>query len=108
MRVENNGIRYFSFAEIAQASGIKPVSKTTNDKEKLNNQRKTFKSKHRCKACGEPMTWIEGANIMTCLNEKCKGIKHVRKDKEGNDVVFYTTSYDLLDDLGTEIATNIF
>ena len=45
---------------------------------------------------------------MTCTNEKCKGIKLEREDKEGNKVVSYVTSYELLDSNGAEIAANIF
>ena len=43
-----------------------------------------------------------------CLNPKCKGIEVKHEDKEGNVTVSYITSYDLLDDLGAEIANNIF
>ena len=45
---------------------------------------------------------------MTCLNPLCKGIKITREDEDGNKIVTYMTSYDLLDNKGAEIAENIF
>ena len=45
---------------------------------------------------------------MSCVNEKCKGIKMEREDADGNKIVSYIISYDLLDDTGAEIAQNIF
>lgn len=98
---------YFSLEECAKAWGCKPVTKQTKDKKKLESQREKFCAKHRCKACSQPMTYI-GGNQMTCTNEKCKGIKVEREDKEGNKIVSYVTSYELLDSNGAEIAANIF
>ena len=98
---------YFSLGECAKAWGCKPVTKQTKDKKKLESQREKFCAKHRCKACGQPMTYI-GGNQMACTSEKCKGIKVEREDKEGNKVVSYVTSYELLDSKGAEIAANIF
>lgn len=103
----NTTEHYSSFEEAAKAWNCKPVNKRTKDEEKLKKQRETFCSKHKCKACGEPMVWISGS-IMACANEKCKGIKVEREDFEGNKIVSYVTSYDLLDDTGKEIAYNIF
>lgn len=98
---------YTSFEELGKAWGCKPVNKQTKDKEKLKKQRETFCGYHRCESCGEPMAYF-GGSIMTCVNEKCRGIKHERKDKEGNVIVSYSVSYDLLDDHYSEVATNIF
>ena len=54
------------------------------------------------------MTWV-GGSMMTCKNENCKGIKIEEKDAEGNVIrTEYLVPYDLLDEKGTEIATNIF
>ena len=53
------------------------------------------------------MTWVSGS-VMTCTNEKCKGIKVEREGADGQKIVSYVVSYDLLDDLGSEIAENIF
>ena len=98
---------YTDLATLRAAWGKKPVVKKTSDAVKLKKQQEDFMSKHRCKACGAPMAY-SGGNIMTCVNEKCKGIEVKREDAEGNEMVSYITSYDLLDDLGAEIANNIF
>ena len=45
------------------------------------------------------MEFINNTSTMACKNPKCKGIKQVRLDKEGNEVVTYLPSYDLLDEL---------
>ena len=103
----NTTEHYSSFEEVAKAWGCKPVVKKTKDENKLKSQQEKFCAKHRCKACGEPMTWIDGS-VMTCTNEKCKGIKVEREGADGNKIISYVVSYDLLDDLGTEIACNIF
>lgn len=99
--------RYTSFEELAKAFGRKPIKKQTSDKEKLAKQREDFCNKHVCEACKSPMTYI-GGNQMVCANEKCKGIKHERQNELGETIVWYTTSYDLLDRKGAEIANNIF
>ena len=39
---------------------------------------------------------------------KCKGIEVKREDKEGNEIVSYITSCEILGDRGAEIANNIF
>lgn len=98
---------YTSFEEVAKAWGCKPVKKKTDDEKKLANQQEVFCGKHKCKACGKPMTWVFG-NVMACTNEACKGIKKERLDKEGNKVITYLPSYDLLDETGADIAYNIF
>jgi hypothetical protein len=98
---------YTDLASLRAAWGKEPVTKKTKDVVKLKKQQEDFMSKHRCKACGAPMTYT-GGNIMTCLDPKCKGIEVKHEDKEGNVTVSYITSYDLLDDLGAEIANNIF
>ena len=98
---------YTSFEECAKAWGCKPVIKKTKDANKLASQQEKFCARHKCKACGQPMTYV-GGNQMTCTNEKCKGIKVEREDKEGNKIVSYVVSYELLDELGAEIANNIF
>ena len=103
----NTTEHYTSFEELAKAWNCRPVTKKTKDEGKLKNQQEKFCSKHRCKACGEPMSWITGS-VMACTNDKCRGIKVEREDMDGNKIISYVTSYDLLDDLGTEIAEIIF
>ena len=108
-RLGNNTTEHYSsFEELAAAWGVKPVSKVTKDMKKLQEQQEKFRGKHKCKACGEPMEFIQGTSTMACKNPKCKGIKQVRLDKEGNEIVTYLPSYDLLDELGAEIGNNIF
>jgi hypothetical protein len=103
----NTTEHYSSFEECAKAFGCKPVVKKTKDENKLKAQREKFSAKHKCKACGQPMSWV-GSSIMTCMNDKCKGIKVERDGADGNKIISYVVSYDLLDDLGAEIANNIF
>lgn len=108
MRINNRGEAcYSSFEELAKSMNIKPVSKVTKDKKKLEEQQERFLSKHKCKACGHPMTYI-GGNMMTCTNPECKGIKVTKENEDGTKSISYITSYDLLDDIGGEIAGNIF
>ena len=84
---------FTSLEEMRTAWGMKPVIKKTSDKKKLKEQQERFLSKHKCKACGTPMTYIHG-NVMACKNPECKGIE--------------INSFCTLDDLGAEIASNIF
>ena len=99
---------YTSLEEMAKAWGCKgsPI-KQTRDKEKLQKQRENFCNFHKCKACGQPMTYI-GESVMTCTNDKCKGIKHERKDNDGNTIVTYSVSYEILEEKYAEKARNIF
>ena len=98
---------YTSLEELRTAYGLKAVIKQTKDEEKLKKQRENFCNHYRCKSCGMPMTYI-GSSIMTCTNEKCKGIKHERKDADENTIVTYSVSYELLDDHFSEVAQNLF
>lgn len=98
---------YTSLEEMAKAWGCKPIIKQTKDKDKLAKQRENFCNHYRCKACGEPMTYM-GGSVMTCTNEKCRGIKHERKDADGNSIITYSVSYELLDDHFSDVAENIF
>lgn len=99
--------RYTSLEELRKACGCKPVIKQTKDKDKLQKQREKFCSHYKCKACGQPMIYM-GGSIMTCGNENCKGIEHKRIDADGNTIITYSVSYELLNDHFTEVATNIF
>ena len=100
---------YTSFEEMAKSWGVKPRRKQTKDKDKLVKQREIFCSKHICSNCKQPMTWI-GGNIMSCLNPSCNGIKHeqVINSETGEVKVWYSPSYDILDERGASIAENIF
>lgn len=101
--------KYESFQELCKDYyHIKPVSKTTKNPEKLKSQQEKFVGRHKCKACGEPMVWIADTSVMACKNEKCRGIKNIKVDSEGNEIVSYSPSFDFLDEIGTKIADNIF
>ena len=98
---------YTSLEELRAAWNCKPIVKRTKDEDKLLKQRRNFGGHYRCKSCGEPMTYV-GSSVMTCTNEKCKGIKHERKDNDGNSIITYSVSYELLDDHFSEVAENLF
>ena len=98
---------YTSLDALREGFGLKKVSKQTKDKDKLIAQREKFCSHYKCRACGSPMTWM-GESIMCCTNDACRGIKNERTDTDGNVIVTYSTSYQLLDDHFAEVANNIF
>lgn len=105
---KNDNEHYTSFEEMAKAWKCKPNVMQTNNKEKLELQRENFCKKHLCRSCKQPMSYI-GGNQMVCTNENCKGIKNEYKNEEtGETRVWYVTSYDLLDEKGSEIANNLF
>lgn len=97
-----------SFTDLAKDFGCKPVTMKSNNKSKLESQQKKFANRHICKACGRPMTYLNGSNIMVCQNPQCLGIKVEKTDSTGNTTVTYLTSYDLLDEKGAEIANKIY
>lgn len=99
---------YSSLEDLRTAWGLKPISKQTKDVEKLEKQRKDFCSRHICRACKQPMTFI-GGNIMSCTNTSCKGEKIERTNEvTGETFVSYKPVFELLDKKGSEIAGNIF
>lgn len=102
----NNGeVHYSSFQELAKSMGLpKPGKK---NKKKIEYQQDRFNKKHKCKSCGQPLTFL-GGNIVTCTNPKCRGIKATKKLDDGTEVVTYLTSYELLDEIGSNIADRIF
>ena len=98
---------YTSLEDLRKGWGLPELRKKTKDEKKLKGQQERFVSRHKCKACGSPMEHVTG-NIMACTNKDCLGIKTEKTDKEGNIIVTYLTSFDLLDDTGAIIAENIF
>lgn len=96
---------YNSLADAATALGVSKKENTSS--EKLEQKKEKFLKKHKCRACGQPLTYM-GGNVMTCTNPKCKGIKVENTDAEGNKHVSYITSYELLDNVGTAIAEKIY
>ena len=105
----NTTEHYSSFQELAQSWGCKPVVNKPQNKEKAKMLQEKFcnKPKHKCKACGEPMTYI-GGNQLTCTNEKCNGIKVEKNLPDGSKSVTYVTSYFLLEDEDASYAKYIF
>lgn len=97
---------YSSLEELRADWGLPPVSKRTKDLNKLKGQQDRFYKRHTCSNCSKPLTYV-GGNIMVCTNESCRGIKSEFKDKEGNTVVRYYPSFELLDTKGADIASNI-
>lgn len=71
---------FTSLEEMRTAWGMKPVTKKTSDRKKLKEQQERFLSKHKCKACGTPMTYIHG-NVMACKILNVKGLKSSAKIK---------------------------
>ena len=100
----NTKEHYYSFQEAAHAWGCKTKTK---DENKIKEMQDKFCAKYRCSVCGEPMGYI-GGTIMTCVNDKCKGVKVEREDKEGNKTVSYEVSYKFIKDYDISYANYIF
>lgn len=107
MKIENGQAVYSSFKEYAEYNGAKSGTKKKNVKKTIASQEK-FASYHKCRACGQSMTFVSGTNIMVCRNSDCKGIKQTRVDAEGNQIVSYRPSYDVLKEKYADIAKNLF
>lgn len=101
MREEKNGKRYFSFSELPF-----PIKK--NKKQNIDELRERFEKRHTCIVCQQPMTWIQGTNIVACKNPECKGKKIEKKFSDGTTIVEYKPYYHTLDIKGTEIAEKIY
>lgn len=100
--------RFTSMEELRKAWQLNPLTtKKPNNAKRLKKVQEDFKSHHKCKACGSPMEWITGS-VMTCTNPQCKGIKVERVDDDGNKIISYITSYNLLSDHYAEIAETLF
>ena len=95
---------YSSFEEMAKAYGHKLKKKNENKTKELQDK---FCAKYRCTACGQPMGYI-GGGLMTCMNDKCKGIKIERENREGNKTVTYDVSYKYVKDYDVSYANYIF
>lgn len=102
----NTTEHYSSFEDAAKAWGCKPITKNEEKMKKL-QEKFVANPRFKCKACGEQMSYT-GGNQMTCINEKCKGVKIERDDAEGNKTTSYITSYYLLDEKDASYANYIF
>lgn len=105
----NTTEHYSSFEEMGKAWGCKQVANKPKTEERAKKLQEQFYSnpKHKCKACGEQMTWI-GGNQLVCTNDKCKGIKVERENPDGTKTTTYVTSYYLLEDDKASFAKYIF
>ena len=97
---------YTSFAELRADFGLPPLSTSIRNKEKLEKIRNEFVGV--CKCCGTNLTYISGTNTLACQNEKCKGFKHVEKNEDGTDKVWYTPFIRVLDEKGLKKALRLF
>lgn len=103
MRVEKNGIRYFSFAEL-------PTSKSNNKTNKKQNEelKTKFEKRHTCKICKQPMTYLDGTNVCVCQNPDCKGKKVKVVLSDGTEKNEFRPYFHTLDEVGVSIATRIY
>lgn len=109
MKINQRGEQcYSSFQELASAYNVKPIQKSEKISEKTKKKQEDFLKKYKCKACGQPLSFINGTSVMTCKNPKCKGIKITNTDKDGNEVISYMTSYSLLGNSARNFAEYIF
>ncbi len=109
MTKQNAKTCFSSFQELGRAYGIKVKDKKrTSDKKKLAKQREDFSGRHTCRACGKPLVYKAGTNLMVCENPECKGIKVEFKTKAGEQKCKYLPSYYLLHGKSAAIAENIF
>lgn len=101
MRVEKNGIRYFSFTEL-------PIS-NHKTKTKLNEELKIkFEKRHTCRVCKKPMAYLTGTNICVCQNPECQGKKVKVQQIDGTEIEEMRPYFHTLDDIGVSIASKIY
>lgn len=106
MSKKTNGKIYYSFDEVAQeVFGMKPLKKQTNDKDRLKKQQEKYLG--TCPFCKEPCAYVEGTNIVACVNPKCKGRKISTTNDDGSETVVYE-SYYRIKSCGAEVGTGLF
>ena len=98
---------YTSLEELRAAFGLKPLTKQTKNNDKLAIQRSRFCNKNLCPVCKQPMEWI-GGNLLVCKNENCTGYKHEVDTDMGENNIYYTPVFKILDEKSAEIANNLF
>lgn len=103
MRIENNGIRYFSFDELPF-----PKKKHKKNNKKIDELRERFEKRHKCIVCEQPMTWVEGTNVMACRNPECKGKKVEKVLPDETVKIEYKPYYHTLDAKGVLIAETLY
>lgn len=97
---------YNSFEELAKDFGLEPPTHRTKDVQKLNSQRDKLAGK--CKVCGSTLEHISDTNVFVCANEKCKGVKYTKVNKEGEEKVFFAPVIKTMDGLGSKIVEKLF
>ena len=97
---------YSSFEDLAKDFGLAPATRRTKDAEKLKSQRDKLAGK--CKVCGSVLEHVSSTNVFVCKNEKCKGIKISRTDRDGEDKSIYVPVVKIMDGLGSKIVENLF
>jgi len=96
---------YSSFQELASAYKIKTQKVNEKKNEEMKNK---FAKKFKCRACGQPLSYVKGTTVMTCTNPKCKGIKIKVNGEDEEEKYSYLVSYSLLGNISQKIAENIF
>ena len=108
MKNNKNGKTYYSFEDLAVAEfGLKPTRRVTRDKQKLASQRKKFLGV--CPYCKEPLHYSYGTNVVSCVNEKCKGKKMITQNEDGSEEITYRPYFRILQgDNSSVIGTTLF
>ena len=101
-----DGKSYNSFKDIAKDIGLKPFTRKTSDKNKLESQQKKFLG--TCPYCHQMLTYIKDTNVLVCNNENCKGKKKEYYNKAGEKVVTYEPYSKLLLGKSAAIADTLF
>lgn len=104
------GKTYYSFEDMAiEEFGMKPVTRRTNDQQKLETQREKFEGV--CPYCKQRAKFIVGTNVVVCANPKCKGKKTaIKGDPETGltETAIYHPFMRILSDNGALIGNTIF
>lgn len=98
-----------SFEDLRAEWNLPPLRRQTKDKKRLEGQRQRFLSHHKCPICESEMKYIDNTNVFLCTNKNCEGFKSVFTDEETEETtVSKSIAFDILDDKGARIASNIF
>ncbi len=104
MRVEKNGIRYFSFAELPTSNNKQSKNKQQN----IEELKTKFEKRHKCIVCGKPLTWIPNTNVCACRNPEYSGKKVRLFDGDGNPYEEIRPYFHTIDKVGVSIASKIY
>lgn len=73
----------------------------------MEKKKEKFLKRHTCKICGQPLSFVQGTNVMICTNPECKGIEQ-KKYEQGKEITVHESFYSLLDDRGIQIANMVY